>query len=531
MFDIANNWMSNCTENHDLCKNNGDGTLPTRLISIAGESLRLVLTSKCLDRPRYAALSHSWGSYNVIKLTSGNLDTYMEALPVERFPRTFKEAIEIIKKFGLNYLWIDSLCIIQDSVEDWQNESALMSSVFGGSTVTIAASSARDGTEGCFMKPPHFSGGLRARINDGGLRRVQDFRSQETYDLSTIKTHLGTRAWALQERILPPRTIHFGDRGAFWECRTTFASEDLPDGLPRQLVAPLVSQRGDFQDLWHEIVRHYSGANLTFAKDKLPALSGVARLGYNETGDLYLAGLWRDKLDEQLCWFRSVCQPSSIRPRPAWRAPTWSWASIEGQVCWHPLHKNVLQTTYVHILDSNTTKYGYDPFGQVTSGVIRLACFTMAAGYLVHTSESNNPEPKDNAIIELSVGDSKLSFSVQMDCQDESDRLPGKLCYLLPFFGGKSGNVSQGEGSDWINELLIKGIVLQATDVTKGEFSRIGSFCFYKNCSSGYKKQEETFEGFLRVLKEHGRATAKAVCSAVISNRRHIDKRYIITLV
>lgn len=205
-------------------------------------------------------------------------------------------------------------------------------------------------------------------------------------------------------------------------------------------------------------MRRYSEANLTFEKDKLPALSGVARLGYNETGDQYLAGLWRDKLEEQLCWSRlprTVHYPRAIRPRPAWRAPTWSWASIDGEVYWHTLQEGILETTYVQILDANTTKYGYDLFGQVTSGFIRLACSTIAAGHLVHHNESNNPEPKDNAIIELSVGDTKLSFSVQMDCQDEIDRLPGKSCYLLPFFGGKSGSTTKVKGSDWISDLSI----------------------------------------------------------------------------
>ncbi|KFY18411.1 hypothetical protein V491_04779, partial [Pseudogymnoascus sp. VKM F-3775] len=266
------------------------------------------------------------------------------------------------------------------------------------------------------------------------------------------------------------------------------------------------------QQLQHEL--EYGGGNGT--ENKLPALSGVARLGYNEIGDQYLAGLWRDKLEEQLCWSRlprRVHYPRATRPRPAWRAPTWSWASIDGEVYWHTLQEGILETTYVQILDANTTKYGYDLFGQVTSGFIRLACSTIAAGHLVHHNESNNPEPKDNAIIELSVGDTKLSFSVQMDCQDESDRLPATGLAIY--------------------RLSIRGIMLQATGVAKGECSRIGSFTFTKDghSSFGYGAEEETYEGFLRVLKEHGKATAKAACSEVISNRKHIDKRYVITLV
>ncbi|OBT98380.1 hypothetical protein VE01_03104 [Pseudogymnoascus verrucosus] len=538
VFDIANNWLSKCTENHDLCKNNGNDTLPTRLISIAGESPRLVLTSECHNKPRYATLSHSWGSYDVIKLTSDDLDTYVEALPVERFPKTFKDGIEITQRLGLDYLWIDSLCIIQDSVEDWQKESALMSSIFGGSTITIAACSARDGRQGCFTKQPYFSGGLRARITDGELRRVQDFHSSKIYDLSTFETHLGTRAWALQEKMLPPRTIHVGDRGAFWECRTTIASEYLPDGLPRKLQRNLVRRNGKLQDHWLDIVRLYSAANLTFGKDKLPALSGIARLGHEETGDLYLAGLWRGELEEQLCWSRARYPPIMMRPRPPmqprppWRAPTWSWASIDGEVTWHSRHKGGLDTAYVQVLDAYTTKIGYDPFGQVTIGVIRLACSTMAAGYLVYPSESNYPEPEADATIVLYAGDRELNFSVQIDCQDDNNTSSGKLCYLLPILSGKTGTGTRRKGKNMIYESMIEGIVLQATGITKGEFCRIGSFKFYKDRSKySDGDEEESYERFLPVLKRHGKATAKASCKEVISNRKHIDKRYVITLV
>jgi hypothetical protein len=292
VFAITNKWMSTCLDSHELCK--GDkGISPTRLISVASEPPRLVLSSELRQRPRYATLSHSWGGHGVIKLTSENLHSFKETLPVDSLPQTFKDAIEIARNLGIDYLWIDSLCIIQNSEEDWEIESALMTSVYGESLCTIAASSARNSTEGCFRKLPNFSGGLRARITDGGRKRVQDFRGDEVYELSTWKTHLGTRAWALQEKMLPPRTIHFGDRGAFWECRTTIASEYLPDGFPRQLVRPLVRRKGKIEWLWPQIVRLYSSANLTFGKDKLPALSGVARLAYNEIETIILQACGR----------------------------------------------------------------------------------------------------------------------------------------------------------------------------------------------------------------------------------------------
>lgn len=459
----------------------------------------------------------------------------MKVIPVESLPKTFKDAIEIAQKLGLNYLWIDSLCIIQDSEDDWQKESALMRSVYGGSIITIAASSAHDSSQGCFLKPPNFSGGLRARITDGGRQRVQDFRSMNVYSLSTFETHLGTRAWALQEKMLPSRTIHFGDRGAFWECRTTIASEYLPDGFPNQLVRPLVCREGKFEWLWPLIVQLYSAANLTFGKDKLPALSGIARFAYNETGDQYLAGLWRGRVEEQLCWYR--CRSKSTLKRPPWRAPTWSWASVDGRVSWYTLQKGLLETKYAHVLDANTIKYGHDPFGQVTSGVIRLSCSTMAAGHLahpVHSKKSNKFEAEECFIVVLHADNEEREFPIQIDCLDDAHQEHNKPIYLLPLLGGKTGSATGEEGNGWLDELMIEGIVLRATGVTKGEFSRIGCFKFYKNKSSFSQNgddQEETYEAFLRVLGEHGTVTAEAACGEMTWNPKHPDERYVITLV
>jgi hypothetical protein len=285
-------------------------------------------------------------------------------------------------------------------------------------------------------------------------------------------------------------------------------------------------------------VRLYSAANLTFGKDKLPALSGVARLGYNETGDQYLAGLWKEQLEEQLCWDRGGnlgAKASTMRPRPPWRAPTWSWASIDGEVSWYSRQKGVLDTTHVQVLDANTTKYGYDPFGQVTSGVIRFACPTMAAGYLVHPSEPNRPEPEGDAIILSYASNKELNVPIQIDCQDDSNSAPNKLFYLLPLLSGKTGSSRIQEDKSWTDELMIEGIVLKATGVTKGELSRVGSFKIYKgrirNVGHEDEIHGETYEQFLNVLKKHGAGTAKEACAEVISNPEDVDKRYVITLV
>ncbi|KAL5350728.1 hypothetical protein ACLOAV_004297 [Pseudogymnoascus australis] len=139
----------------------------------------------------------------------------------------------------------------------------------------------------------------------------------------------------------------------------------------------------------------------------------------------------------------------------------------------------------------------------------------MAAGYLDYPFESNNSKPGYAIIV--------------------SD--DGKLSYLVPFFSDKSGPRMNAGGNDWIYELMIKGIVLQATRVTEGELSMTESFHISKDNGLGPRKfgdradegDEEAYEQFPKVLKEHG--TVTTACTEVIGNSEHLDMRYVITLV
>lgn len=114
-MDTTFKWLQTCLEDHKGCRSTHDGALPTRLIAVGGGSLRLILSSDCSERPQYAALSHCWGDHKVLELTQTKLDVFMAGLPAEELPTTFKDAIEITRGLGIDYLWIDSLCIIQST--------------------------------------------------------------------------------------------------------------------------------------------------------------------------------------------------------------------------------------------------------------------------------------------------------------------------------------------------------------------------------------------------------------------------------
>lgn len=339
----------------------------------------MVLTADWETLPHYATLSYCWGYDDFIKLTSDKLDLFLNIIPHEDLPKIFKDAIYIARRLGLEYIWIDALCIIQakDDNGDWLRESGRMRSVYGSAHVNIAASSATNVHEGCFSKPTNYNGGFLARVTTSEFCRVQNFHSSEVYEESTTKTHLASRAWTFQEKLLAPRTIYFGDRGLFWECRSTTGSEFLPDGFPNKLGSQLVCPEGEAWS-WCDIVKNYSKAHLTHRADKLPALSGVARRQHEATGDEYLAGMWRKGLMKQLGWM-----PRSKNKRPDWRAPTWSWTSIDAKTLYwrYWSHDQLAKNEYVQVLDAKTTLAGSDPFGALSGGELQLRCTAMVRGH------------------------------------------------------------------------------------------------------------------------------------------------------
>lgn len=131
-----------------------------------------MITADWTQRPLYATLSHCWGKGEFGTLKDTNFVDLQRGIPDQFLSRTFAVAINIARGAGLPYLWIDSLCIIQGNKKDWEIEASKMASVYGGSSLNIAASSARGGTEGCFLKPQHHSGGFRAQINVLGRKEI-----------------------------------------------------------------------------------------------------------------------------------------------------------------------------------------------------------------------------------------------------------------------------------------------------------------------------------------------------------------------
>lgn len=156
-------WFRNCTQNHQRCSSQAlqpNVWYPTRLIDLGDDDgsnvVRLVLTQET-NLPfgaKYTTLSHVWGNLDFIKLTKNSLPAFREALSLNQLPKTFTDAIKVTRFLKIRYLWIDSLCIIQegDALEDWSREASLMGKVYNNSACNISALAATDGTKGLFFE-------------------------------------------------------------------------------------------------------------------------------------------------------------------------------------------------------------------------------------------------------------------------------------------------------------------------------------------------------------------------------------------
>jgi hypothetical protein len=230
---ILKQWLQDCDSGgtHFTCESLethiATGALPTRLIEILGTSIRLVETSKTNDKSTVAwtALSYIWGTHEVFQTTTNNLALRQAPFPVSSLPRTYQDAVAITRELGLRYLWIDTLCIIQDAAEDWAAEGQGMETVFGKAYCVLAASRATSSQSGFLgpRKPREFVALREPRLNTSFYicEMIDDFRAD------VLDAPLNSRAWYMQERALARRTIYFTERQTYWECGVGIRCETM----------------------------------------------------------------------------------------------------------------------------------------------------------------------------------------------------------------------------------------------------------------------------------------------------------------
>ena len=321
--------------------------LPNRVLDL-GHPIRLYKTRN--EQGRYVCLSHCWGTeHGLLKTTNDTLLSRKRGILESELPKTFLDAVIFTRRLRIRYLWIDSLCIIQDDDHDWQREASNMQSVYRHSYLTLAASKSGGPGEGLFsIAPEEFKLRKIPFKSNRGIRNMVSVRHSITHLGSRDQFPLLKRGWVFQERVLSGRVLHFGPQELMWECMCYTSCEcgnvgtwDADHEFNKFWFPGLFTESNTipWQHMWYSIVENYTTLQLTFEKDIFPALSGIAQQMMKVRNAKYLAGLWDDSLIEDLLWHRrrevrwgaAVGTPPCARPG-VWRAPTWSWASVKGAV-------------------------------------------------------------------------------------------------------------------------------------------------------------------------------------------------------
>ncbi|KAF0641297.1 hypothetical protein FPSE5266_08404 [Fusarium pseudograminearum] len=331
-----------------------------RLVEIIdiGSTVNLRLVDGSIECTPYVALSYRWGGLEAVwQTTTSNLESRLSGFSIDELPMTLSDTVKLTRDLGFKWIWIDSVCIIQDDKDDWAREAVKMAAIYQNAIVTIAADSSQDAKAGLHNNKSTsmftMDGSIKIsnKLSTGEESSIYLFPDQKTRldhsvislrDMGDLLSHcsLRDRGWTLQERILSPRIIHFASDQLYWECYHGIQeSEDNLLWMGRNLTIPKIAHRVKSakdvetkkQELnkvlyyWyvHLVGGDYSHRSLTYGEDKLVAIGGVAKVLDDIESMGYMVGHWGDDDDElvkSLCWKRGGLGQKSAK----YRAPSWS---------------------------------------------------------------------------------------------------------------------------------------------------------------------------------------------------------------
>lgn len=332
-------WASTCHAQHVECKNLAwSSQVPSRLLRISpdGSAVQLVSsTSLQADHTRYTALSYCWGlSRTANTVTSNVRQRETRPFPTEDLPRTIRDAIIFSVRSGVDYIWIDSLCIIQDSPSDWASEAARMHEVYSNAYFTLCAVAVDNADSGLFgtreawryPTEPSYLHNWRLTVAAEPFHDVKDL------------AFWSTRGWTMQEELLSPRTVYCGPNGVHWSCCLSQHAEAADNSVRNSGFSMSAATQSFLQALrsgqnldqrWLDVIESYSVRNLTKKDDRFLALSGVAaRYQARKPQDVYLAGLWLDSISLGLSWQIHTAVQRGPDRKKMYKCPSWSWASL-----------------------------------------------------------------------------------------------------------------------------------------------------------------------------------------------------------
>ncbi|KAI1124586.1 hypothetical protein F5Y10DRAFT_280061 [Nemania abortiva] len=346
-FQLLREWIRLCDETHQCSQRLESSAslvkMPTRVIDVGLERDKCVRLCEPSENweGRYIALSHCWGNFSKdvnFCTMRRNISAFRDHISFNMLPKTFQDAVAVTRALCVRYLWIDSLCIIQDDDADWDAESKRMEDVYSSAYITIAATSSPSSLDG-FLDKRHPRQWVTTATSRGHCCLTESIDNFQTDVESSI---LNTRAWVLQERVLSRRTIHFASAQMYWECGNGVHCESLAQlrnprsqflgdhDFPRSALAYFKNER---IQLIQYLYTTFSKLQVTKQTDRSVAILGLQeRIGRTlETRVDY--GIVERYLHRSMLWCAGIAGTLSPIQYPVDRpVPSWSWMAYSGEI-------------------------------------------------------------------------------------------------------------------------------------------------------------------------------------------------------
>jgi hypothetical protein len=512
-FHRGQEWMKDCAAAHKTCREilgraECGSFWPTRVIDVGTDIVSPRLVESTTRLGPYFTLSHRWTRKGITSMTKGNLESWKRCINIESLSHQFQDAIHITHQLGARYLWIDSLCIIQDSKEDWEIECTRMADIYQNSALNIAISSTPhdplNENTSCFKEEVHEIAQIRMAMRTEDTSESVDATRVYLYPDSLFTRHdlavesLFTRGWVFQERLLSPRMLEYSNQEIRWRCKEisdcpctnihqvfNTLSPSLQKSIDALIDGAFVP---DLLETWNNLIyKDYTRLGFTFNTDILPALTGIASLFQKQLNDTYLAGLWQKSLPRSLLWHRDKSawlrkHPQDSLPSPRaqqeYIAPTWSWASapglansedvlIQGYGSW---------TRLARMKGAKCALHGSNIYGRVSDGYLVLAaplrpvgvhCYKYDEEY-GYTQYSLKPVPAVDDMIRILELD--YNFEGHLDTCVQRD---GKGVFEGESYWKLSIAVQEGLSYD-SDDCYVYALLLRRARRDKRSFERIG---------------------------------------------------------
>ncbi|KAM3075780.1 hypothetical protein ACMFMG_007907 [Clarireedia jacksonii] len=508
--DLIRYWHGRCIADHQFCCDNQGSMVPTRLLDVGTAErpyVRLIETSS--EHKKYIALSYCWGKVKQTTTIGENFKAFKSNIKESMLPATIRHAIKATRELQVRYLWVDALCIIQDSKDDWISESLKMADVYGSAYLTIIASRAPGVHEG-FLQPRTDTELSFGSTNEGGSQRTVYLISDQCSVKKSLhefeSTPVGNRAWCFQERRISGRKVHFREDQLVWECsQATFYENGLSYNKAPEFVDHIYrTTEGHHEiseEMWTSMIESFTSCEITKSTDRLPALSGIAKLyaAYVKRKDLaylgllykenkpprYFAGNWETHMPHTLLW--RVIDNSAPRQSSEYVAPSWSWASAPGPVKFMTSGASPLGDIYVdpqYYVDCA----GKDAFGQVRGGWVSMDVVLLEGRCVPSQSLEDTYDfttPRLRTKVENYIRMRGIPCGVYLDYhEDVSETLYAAFMY--------SDHRIKHEEPTW------SGILLRKLRAGNAEFERVGCFT---SCTIELEKKTADYSEILEFVR------------------------------